>query len=246
MSRRILILGATSVLAQKISKAVCRTDDQVVLAARDTSELKFVASDLVARAGCSTTELGFDAVRFDTHPEFAAVVLATLGAPDIVIVATGALGDQVAARDDPQRVLEIIASNFVGVATALGPVIGEMEQRGSGHIIVLSSVAGDRGRASNYIYGAGKAGMNAWLSGLRNRLHSSGVRVTTMKLGFVDTRMIFGKPGTFSIADPGDIARRVAELTEMPRDIVYAPGFWFLIMTFIRIIPETIFKRLKL
>jgi len=246
MSRSILILGATSSLARRISLALAKPGDRVVLAARDRAELDIIAADLRVRADAAVTALAFDAADFGAHCAFSDAVLTAVGPPDIVVIATGALGDQVAARSDPRKILDIGASNFLGAATGLAGIVDAMEARGAGHLLVLSSVAGDRGRASNYVYGAAKAGMNAYFAGLRGRLHGAGVRVTNVKLGFVDTQMVFGKPGMFLVADPDAIARRVAGLVDKPKDIVYAPWFWAFIMLIIRSIPETVFKRLPL
>ena len=246
MPKSILVLGATSSLAQKIGLAVCDPGDQVVLAARNEVELEIVAANLSARRNVDVTRTVFDAIQFDRHLDFAEEVVKAIGVPDVVIIATGALGDQVAVRSDARKVLEVVASNYLGAATATAAIIEGMEKKGTGRIIVLSSVAGDRGRASNYVYGSAKAGMNAYLSGLRARLSKSGVRVITVKLGFVDTQMVYGKAGTFLVADPDWIARKIRALVEKPKDVVYLPSFWMFIMLIIRLIPESIFKRLPL
>lgn len=246
MTRSVLILGATSSLAQHIALEIITADDHVALAARDKTELRIIASNVRARCSATVSELFFDALDFSGHSAFHQSVKNAIGVPDLVIIASGALGDQLAARTNENAIADIGASNFLGIATGLAGVIADMEKLGRGHIILLSSVAGDRGRASNYIYGAAKAGASAYFAGLRARLHPANVRVTTAKLGFVDTQMVFGMQGAFLVAKPEWIAKRIHDIIKKPRDVVYLPRFWRLIMLLIRLTPETIFKRLPL
>jgi NAD(P)-dependent dehydrogenase (short-subunit alcohol dehydrogenase family) len=121
-----------------------------------------------------------------------------------------------------------------------------LEAQGSGFLAAISSVAGDRGRQSNYVYGSAKGALSLFVQGLRNRLAPAGVRVHTIKPGFVDTPMTFGLPGMFLVADPGEIGEHIAAAIERGADVVYVPGFWRWIMLVIRLIPERVFKRLKL
>jgi decaprenylphospho-beta-D-erythro-pentofuranosid-2-ulose 2-reductase len=128
----------------------------------------------------------------------------------------------------------------------LNAVATHLERTGGGFVCALSSVAGERGRQSNYLYGAAKAGLTTYLSGLRNRLAPAGVRVLTVKAGIVDTRMSAGMPGAALAASPAAVARAVVRAITRGRDVVYVPWFWRWIMLVIRLIPERVFKRLKL
>jgi short-subunit dehydrogenase len=140
----------------------------------------------------------------------------------------------------------IIHTNFSGVATMLAPIVDGMEARGRGTIAVLSSVAGDRARQSNYIYGASKSGIDAYLEGLRHRLFRSDVTVLTVKLGFTDTRMVYGKPGMFLVATPAQAARDIVAHIKRGSALAYVPWFWRWIMLVIRCVPGFIFNRTKL
>ncbi|MDX1612086.1 MAG: SDR family NAD(P)-dependent oxidoreductase, partial [Candidatus Thermoplasmatota archaeon] len=162
------------------------------------------------------------------------------------IVLVGTLGNEGAAQHDGEAAREILEVNFTGVVTAVTPLADALEAQGEGFLVVVSSVAGDRGRASNYVYGSAKAGLSAFAQGLRNRLHGSGVHVATVKPGFVDTKMTYGREGMFLVASPDRVARAIQRAGENRKDIVYVPWFWRPVMWLIRALPERIFKRLSL
>jgi decaprenylphospho-beta-D-erythro-pentofuranosid-2-ulose 2-reductase len=247
MSRSILIIGATSTICRHIALELVRPNDKVCLAARDTSELSRIAADLRIRNNPDLLLVRkFDTNDFDTHQSMVGEVSTLLGGLDVVLVGTGALGDQIAARSSIPAITNIINSNFVGIATVLAPIAELMERAGQGKIAVLTSVAGDRGRQSNYVYGSAKSGMSAYLGGLRNRLFRHGVTVTTVKLGFVDTKMIAGMSNAFLRASPEAVAKKIVERLEAGAAITYIPWFWRYILLIIIHIPEVIFKRLKL
>jgi NAD(P)-dependent dehydrogenase (short-subunit alcohol dehydrogenase family) len=167
--------------------------------------------------------------------------------PEVVVCVVGLLGEQLKAAADAAAADLIMRSNYNGPALILNEVARRMEARGSGVIVGVSSVAGDRGRASNYVYGSAKAGLTAFLSGLRNRLARKGVRVLTVKPGFVNTRMTAGmKLPKLLTAEPANVAAAVIRAQHNRRDVIYVRPVWRLIMAVIRIIPETIFKRLSL
>ena len=140
----------------------------------------------------------------------------------------------------------ILDTNLLGAASILGLLANHFEAKQRGFLCAISSVAGDRGRQSNYVYGAAKAGLTVFLQGLRNRLFRSGVRVITIKAGFVDTRMTFGRPGMFLVASPERAGRAIVRAISQGRDVAYVPGFWRAVMLLIRAIPEQVFKRLRL
>jgi decaprenylphospho-beta-D-erythro-pentofuranosid-2-ulose 2-reductase len=137
-------------------------------------------------------------------------------------------------------------ANLTEAAMILEQFAAHFEARGSGFIVGVASVAGDRGRQSNYIYGASKAGFAAYLQGLRARMTKSGVRVLTVKPGFVDTKMTFGLPGLFLVASPESVGRTIHRAVLRERDVIYVPWFWRWILLIIRLIPERVFKRLSL
>lgn len=247
MPRCIVIIGATSTICRQVSVELVKPNDKVCLIARNLAELSRIATDLQIRNSPGLLILRqFDSGAFDTHAALIEEVNQRLGGMDIVLVGTGTLGDQIAARRSIAAITEIINSNFVGIATVLATVANIMENQGSGRIAVLSSVAGDRGRQSNYIYGSAKSGISAYLSGLRNRLSQRGVTVTTIKLGFVDTKMITGMSRAFLRASPHEVAKKIVNKLEEGAGVTYIPWFWRYILLVIIHIPESIFKKLKL
>jgi len=246
MNRPVLILGATSAIARGTAAAFARRGHGLILAGRDAAELERDAANLRVRFGVGVRCAPFDAARHETHAAFVEQLRATSGVPEGVVLAFGYLGEQAKAARDFDEALRILDSNFIGAVSILDRIALDMEQRGSGFIVGIASVAGDRGRQSNYTYGAAKGGFALYLQGLRNRLFPAGVQVLTVKPGFVDTGMTFGMPGLFLVADPQQVGERIARGVEEGRDVLYVPGFWRLIMWIIRTIPETVFKRLKL
>jgi len=245
MSESVLILGATSAIARATAASFAVRGAALYLASRDLDELKRIAADLRLRHGIAVSYGLFDAEATETHEAFLRSVIETM--PDVsgVVLAFGYLGDSQAARDFNVGA-KIIASNFTGAASILGHCANYFEPLKRGFIIGISSVAGERGRQSNYVYGAAKGALSLYLQGLRNRLFASGVRVITIKPGFVDTAMTFGLPGLFLVASPQAIGERIVGALGKSADVVYLPWFWRYIMLIIQHIPEPIFKRLKL
>jgi len=243
----VLILGATSGIARGISHSLARRGFHLILAGRDEGELSRVCHDLEIRYGIRTSGLRFDALDTASHAEVVREA-ARMSADRLtgIVVAFGVLGDQERAVRDFDHAREILEANFIGAVSVLTHGANYLESRRGGFIVAISSVAGDRGRRSNYTYGAAKAGLTVWMQGLRNRLHESGVHVLAVKPGFVDTRMLYGKPGLFLVADPGRVGERIVRAVERRKQVVYVPGFWRLIMWAIRLIPESLFRRLKL
>ncbi len=245
MSGNVLILGATSAIARGTATAFAARGDNLYLASRDLEELKRIAADLQIRYGVKVAYSLFDAAATDTHTAFFAGVLNEVQELTGVVVAFGLLGGQQAAREFGLAE-KIIASNFTGAVSILSICANYFEPLKRGFIIGITSVAGDRGRQSNYVYGAAKGAFSLYLQGLRNRLFASGVRVITIKPGFVDTAMTFGLPGLFLVASPQTIGKQIVKTLSKAADIVYLPGFWRYIMLIIKHIPEPIFKRLKM
>jgi decaprenylphospho-beta-D-erythro-pentofuranosid-2-ulose 2-reductase len=244
--KAILILGATSSIAQAIASRMAQQGAKLHLAGRDLAELERIGQDLTIRYQVPVSWGAFEAKEYDAHAAFLGKSVERLGGLDGVVVALGELGVQEQAQGDFAQAERIIASNYTGAASILTHVANILEKQESGFILGLSSVAGDRGRQSNYIYGSAKGAFHLFLQGLRNRLAKHNVHVLTAKLGFVDTKMTFGKPGMFLVAKPEQVADAVLEALDKNKNIAYIPWFWFWIMLIIRSIPESLFKKLKL
>jgi short-subunit dehydrogenase len=245
MSNWILVLGATSAIARATAAAFAQRGYSVYLAGRDEGELSRSALDFQLRFNVKTAFGLFDAERPETHGEFFSEVQQTTGGIEGVVMAVGYLGDPMATRSFP-LLNRVFQANLVGPASILGFCADYFEARKTGFIVGISSVAGDRGRQSNYVYGAAKGGLSRYLQGLRNRLYNAGVTVLDVKPGFVDTAMTFGLPGLFLVASPQYVGECIARAVEKQRDTIYVPWFWGYIMLIIRSIPEFLFKRLKL
>jgi len=239
----VLIAGATSDMARAIAHAFAAKGHPLVLAARDgTARLAADAADLRLRYGVPVTVRDFD---LKDRSGYDGLIAAA--SPRIVICVAGVLGDQMRARTDLDAAYDIMAVNYVWSSLFLAAAANYLEPLGCGAIIGVSSVAGDRGRASNYVYGSAKAGFTAFLSGLRQRLAVHDVRVITVKPGFVATRMTEGmKLPPALTATPAKVANAVYGAWSGRRDIVYVLGAWRWIMMIIVHLPESIFRRLKL
>ncbi len=243
----VLILGATSGIASALAKEFAAHKYDLVLGGRNRDELSALASDLSLRNSVRASVLAFDALDTQTHAASLTSFLAEAGnALAGAVVCIGYLGDQAKAQVDWDEARLILETNFTGCVSALNILANHFELRRTGFICALSSVAGDRGRQSNYLYGAAKAGLSVYLQGLRNRLFPAGVKVITVKPGFVDTRMTYGRPGLLLLASPESVAQGILRAIVKGKSVVYLPWFWRPIMLIVRSIPETIFKRLKM
>jgi short-subunit dehydrogenase len=243
----VLIVGATSSLARAFATHLAKRGARLILAARNLDEAQRLAQDLKVRYGAETTALRFVAEDYKGHLEFFEAALAKMGTIDGVFIAVGELGEQKACQVDFEQARRVIESNFTGVASLLTPVANYFEARRSGFIVAIGSVAGDRGRQSNYVYGSAKAALAAYMQGLRNRLASACVQVLTVKPGFLDTKMTFGKvAGGPLMADVDSVAKEIIRAIDAKQNVVYVPWFWAHIMQIIRMIPERLFMRLKL
>jgi decaprenylphospho-beta-D-erythro-pentofuranosid-2-ulose 2-reductase len=240
----VLVLGAGSDIGRAIGRAYAKRGRPVMLAARDPERLAPDAVDLRIRHGVTVETVRFDLLETDGVEHF---LTALDQLPGTVIMVAGLLGDQARAAADGPSAERVMRTNYLEPALWLGAIANRMAQRGSGVIVGISSVAGDRGRASNYIYGSAKAGFSAFLSGLRNRLAATGVKVVTVKPGFVRTRMTENMvlPARLTAA-PEEVADAILAAIARGRDVVYVRPIWRLIMTVIVLVPERLFKRLKL
>lgn len=246
MNGPVLILGATSAIARHVAAGFAARGHALFLAGRDASEVERVAADIRIRFGVGVEAGAFDAEDYESHAEFLEGVTARAGALGGVVLTFGYLGEQATAASDFGECERIIARNFVGAVSILNLCADHLEARRAGFIIAVSSVAGDVGRQSNYLYGAAKGGLNVYLQGLRNRLFHAGVRVITVKPGFVDTPMTFGLPKLFLVARPEDVGESIVRALGKSRDVVYLPWFWRYVMLILRLVPEQVRKRLKL
>ena len=242
----VLILGASSAIAQEVAKLMAADGARLFLVARDPARLDIIADDLRVRGAPQVDVLAVDLLERDRHPEIIAAAVDALSGIDTVLVAHGVLPDQAACEASVEAMLTTMDVNFLSTISLLTLLVEPIKERG-GTLAVISSVAGDRGRQSNYVYGAAKAGLSAFLQGLRNRLHDSGVQVLTIKPGFVSTPMTAHIEARGALwAQPEDIAAGIVTAIASRKDEVYLPGFWALIMLIVRAVPEIIFKRLKL
>jgi decaprenylphospho-beta-D-erythro-pentofuranosid-2-ulose 2-reductase len=244
--RRVLILGATSAIAEEAAKLFATRGDRLFLAARNSERLEAIAADLRVRGATHVGTRHADLADLATHGPLLDEAWRTLDGVDTVLLAYGTLSDQKRCEGDVAQAELELRTNFVSAASLLSLAANRMEEARRGTIAVISSVAGDRGRQSNYVYGSAKAALTAFTSGLRNRLFRSGVRVVTIKPGFVDTPMTAAFPKNRLFVGPDVVARGIHRAIERGTPVVYLPGKWRLIMWIIRNIPERIFMRLKL
>jgi len=239
----VLIVAATSDIGAALAQAYGARGLDLILTARNAADLATLKADLEVRhkVGVRTVECDVTAVDPDAFLDGLGEV------PGTVVLVAGLLGDQDASAADPKLAAQVMATNYNGPSQLLLAAARRMRERGSGALIGISSVAGDRGRGSNFIYGSAKAGFTAFLSGLRNSFSQSGVQVITVKPGFVATRMTANmKLPPALTAQPAEVARAVVRAQEKGKDVIYTRPIWWLVMTIIRHIPEPIFKKLSL
>ena len=246
MTTRLLVLGATSAIAHAVARRYASEHASIFLIARNGSGLADNAADLSVRGAASVGTAILDALDMDQHDAVLDAAFAALGGFDAALVAWGVLPDQGTSERCARTALvsfDINARAVLAVLTALG---NRFESQGSGAIAVLSSPAGDRGRASNYVYGAAKAAVSTFSSGLRHRLHPKGVRVLTIEPGFVDTPMTSGFEKGILWTTPERVAVDIKRALKHGFGVVYTPWFWRWIMVIIRALPERLFVRTSL
>ena len=238
-----ILLGATSAIARAFARRLATEGATLFLAGRDEAELEAIAADCRLRGAAGAEVLAFDARDPAGYP----ALIERLAAQEGVLNAAsfvGSMPEQATIDAEPRLIAGVIADSFTGPATFLQMLAPLLEARGAGTIVGIGSVAGDRGRLGNYVYGAAKAGFATYLSGLRNRCARKGVHVLTVKPGPVDTSMTWGMKMPF-MTSPEAVAADIARAVKRRRNVIYSAPIWRLVMTVIRLIPEPVFKKMS-
>ncbi|WP_299379929.1 SDR family oxidoreductase [uncultured Kiloniella sp.] len=244
--KKVLIIGATSAIAEATARLFAKRGDQLFLLARDQKKLSVIADDLKVRGAQNIHTGVYDATGQQSSEDIFDKAIKQLDGIDILLVAHGVLPDQKACEisvGDTLKAFEVNATSVVAILTYFANVF-EAQKKGS--IAVISSVAGDRGRQSNYVYGAAKGAVSIFLQGLRHRLAKSGVQVLTIKPGFVDTPMTAAFDKGALWAQPEQIAKLIIKALDRKKSVVYTPWFWGVIMLIIRSVPDWIFHKTRL
>ena len=241
----ILVLGATSAIAQETAKHWAQEGARLFLVARDKYKLAAVASDLRVRGASHVEEFPMDLGHIEIHQQLIHSAIHSLGEIDVAFFAYGTLSNQTTCIQSASETLKEFTINCTSVISLLTILANHFENQKKGCLAVITSVAGERGRQSNYVYGAAKGAVSIFLQGLRNRLAHSGVTVITVKPGFVDTPMTAHLKKNALFANPRLVGQRIFKAIQKRDDIVFIPTFWRPIMALVRHIPERIFKRLS-
>ncbi len=245
--RRCLVLGATSGIAEATCLIWAAEGANLFLVGRSEEKLHAMAANLRVRGAAFVDFAVADLDRLEDHPSLLAHAVTQLGGLDVAYIAFGVLGDQPQAEKDAAHAQQILHTNLTAPVSMLTWLANFCVKQGRGTIAVLSSVAGDRGRKSNYVYGASKAGLTAFVDGLRNRVDREGVAVLTIKPGPVKTAMTAAMPGNEQFADANAVARDIAKaIAKGEGGVIYVPGKWRVIMAVVRAIPDSIFRKLNL
>jgi short-subunit dehydrogenase len=243
---RVFVAGATSAIAQAVARRLAQRPARFFLVARDAAKLAAVQADLRARGAVQVEAAVADLDDLARHSALVDQACAALGDIDIALVAHGTLPQQAECEADFEAARAALHTNFVGPASLASALARRMEGRGRSTIAVIGSVAGDRGRRSNYVYGAAKGGLAIFLEGLRHRLYGSGVNVLTVKPGFVDTPMTRGFAKGPLWASPERVAAGIVRAIDRRAHVAYIPWFWRLVMAAIRALPDRVFLRTRL
>ena len=244
--RKILIVGATATIAQHAARIWASEGTQFFLVGRDKQKLTAVADDLRVRGGQVVETHVLDVNDLSAHASMIKTGIDALEGIDVAFIAHGSLPDQNECERSFEKTMEALQTNCLSVVSLLTHLANFFEEQGSGTIAVISSVAGDRGRKDNYVYGAAKGMVTTFLQGLRNRLQAASVHVVTIKPGVVDTPMTAEFRKGFLWAEPDAVGRSIVKAIAQGKNTVYVPWFWRPIMTLIRALPEALFKKLEL
>ncbi len=242
--RRVAIFGATSGIAVAVARRLTASGAGIVLVGRDGDAIATAARDLKVRGAASVTEITGDLAAIDTLGDIAERAWSALSGVDLALIAYGSLPDQTALAADPGTVAPMLALNLASPAVLALHLARRFEAQGSGTIAVITSVAGDRGRKSNFLYGAAKGGLQRFLEGLRHQLYPAGVQVLDIRPGFVATRMTEHLPrGGPLWAEPDRVAADIVRAVERRRAVLYTPWFWRIILVIVCALPRPLFHR---
>lgn len=242
----ILILGANSAIAKETARLMACENHSFYLASRNETALQDLKLDLVSRGAEKVECKSIDLSDTKEHIKLLSEVRDNFNDEvDLVLIAYGILGDQEACESNFSECEKMLQVNLTSTLSLLNKIAAHMEEKKSGHIVCISSVAGDRGRKKNYVYGASKAAITIILSGLRQRLVKSGVHVLTVKPGFVDTPMTENVEKGLLFVSPQKVAKDIIKAIKKKKEVIYTPSFWMIIMLVLKLIPEKIFKKLN-
>jgi len=242
----MMIVGATSAIAHETAKCFAKDGAEFFLVARSPQKLADIGNDLKVRGAQRIETYVLDVTELERHQEMIETAITTLDGLDMVLIAHGTLGDQQKCQRSVSETLKEFTTNCTSVISLLTILAAYFEQQKRGCIAVISSVAGDRGRQSNYVYGAAKGALSVFLQGLRNRLSKSGVAVVTVKPGLIDTPMTAAVKKGLLAASAKGVGEGIYRAMKSRKEVVYLPWFWRPIMLIIRTIPEPVFKRLSM
>ncbi|MBC8188581.1 MAG: SDR family NAD(P)-dependent oxidoreductase [Proteobacteria bacterium] len=241
----VVVVGATSGIGEAIGRELASAGFDLVLAGRERTRLEASARDLETRFGIRAGVQTFEALEFDAHDTWTEKCARIAGVPiDGMVLCYGVMEEESVAAADGRIARSMIDVNFSSAVCLLDRMADELKKRGAGFLCAVTSVAGDRGRASNAHYAATKAGLSAYLSGLRGQLAPVGVSVIDVRPGTIDTKLTYGRPSLFLISTPERVAKDTLRGIRRNRAVVYTPGFWRIIMFLIRHLPDFLFRRL--
>jgi short-subunit dehydrogenase len=244
--KKILIIGATSAIAEHCARLWAARGDMLYLVARNQEKLETIRKDLTVRGAARVATYGMDVNDYDLQTRMLDEAEKSLDGFDTVLIAHGTLSNQKACEHNIEMTMQEINTNALSTISLLTHIGNHFETKKSGTIAVISSVAGDRGRASNYVYGSAKAMVTAFTSGLRQRLYKSNVAVITIKPGLIDTPMTSNFKKGLLWSSPEKIATKIVNAIERKKSEVYLPAFWQWIMFFVKRIPHSIFNKINL
>lgn len=244
--KQILIIGACSAIAQETAKIWAKEGHSLCLSDLDSNKLNIVADDLISRGAAKAVIYPMDVNDFDKHKDLISFAVDNLGTIDVAFVAHGTLPDPDKVRADNKLALKEFSTNCLSVISLATILANYFEKMSKGILAVISSVAGDRGRQSNYLYGSAKGAVSLFLQGLRNRFGNTDIKIITLKPGMVDTPMTSHMKKGILFSSARDVGKAIHDVIDKGKDIAYIPSYWFVIMTIIKHIPEFIFKKLKL
>jgi short-subunit dehydrogenase len=244
--KKIMIIGATSAIVQAVTRLFATEGHSLFLVARNKDKLQAIATDLRLRGAGYVEACVMDVLEYNRHASVIMTAEEKMGGLDLAVVAHGTLPDQQACERSFDLTRQELEINCLSTISFLTHIANFFETKKNGTIAVISSVAGERGRQSNYVYGTAKGAVSIFLQGLRNRLQKCGVKVLTIKPGLVDTPMTSAFPKGMLWATPDKVARDIHHAIQFSKDITYSPFFWRIVMLIIRLIPERLFKNLRL